>query len=285
MAKTVKEIQDIIIASVQADTTLSTRLTSTSATAIWRLTTYAMAFCWAMLENIFDTLVIEINDLLSRLKPHTLRWYVEKLKNFQYGYSLPADTDVYDNTGLTDAVVAASKIIQYAAGARQRRTNGRLFLRLKVAKLVAGDLGALAGAEIAAVSDYTFRIADAGVDYEITSGPADKIVQKWTIYYDPEMIDGTGNRIDGTVSEPVKNGIKNYLLNLPFNGEYRTTYHVDAVQLIPGVTDCKLEECQASYGALPLTSIAVSYTPDAGYMRFYADTDLVIIYQPLSPIK
>jgi hypothetical protein len=284
MARSVAEIKKIITDAVQGDPVLNTNLTSTSTVALWNLMAFAVSFGWNILERLFDTIVLEINTLLSTLKPHTLRWYVTKVKAFQYGYSLPIDTDVYDNSLLTDAAIAASLIIQYAAGTRQRRINGRLYLRIKVATLSGSDLGPISGPQLTALSDYVFRVADAGVDYDVTTGPADRLVQVWDVYYDPEILDNAGNRIDGTVSSPVRNGIKDYLLNLPFNGEFRNTYHTDAVQAIAGVTDCQLKTCQASYGALPLTSIPVSYIPDAGYMRFLSDADLVINYIPLSPI-
>ncbi len=285
MARSIQDIQADILQQVAADDTLNSRLTSTSKTAIWQLFVYVFSYAGNVLERLYDTLVTEITDIIATQKPHTLRWYVSMLKNFQYGYSLPLDTDVYDNSGLSADTIAASKIVAYAAGSKQRRPSGRLFLRLKLAKLVAGDLAPVSNDEMAAVDDYVFRIADAGVDYELTSGPADKIVQTWTVYYDPELLTAAGDRIDGTVAAPVRTAIKNYLKNLPFNGEYRTTYHVDAVQAVSGVTDCKLELCQARYGSLPLTSIYVSYTPDAGYMRFENDADLVINYIPLSPIQ
>lgn len=285
MARTVSVIQEEIKSVVAADPVLSARLTSTSATAIWNLFTYVFAFGANVVERLYDVFVSDVKDIIATQKPHTLRWYVEKVKAFQYGYSLPIDTDVYDNSALTDSEVTASKIVKYAAATRSRRNNGRVYLRIKAAKEVGGDLGQMSNPEKVALDDYVFRIADAGVDYEIDSLPADKLKQKWTIYYDPELITDAGDRIDGTVSLPVKNGIKDYLKNLPFNGEYRTTYHQDAVQKIEGVVDCKLTQCQVSYGALDYTTVDVSYTPDAGYMRFYLDSDLEITYVPLSPIQ
>ncbi len=285
MARTIKDIQASIVSAIQADPVLSARFTSTSATAIWNLITYTVAFCASVLEQLFDLFTIETNEVVSRDKSHSIRWYAEKTKSFQYGYTLPIDTDEYNNTGLTQTQIDASKIVAYAAAVRQRHANGILFLRIKVAKLINGDLGPLTAPELSALDTYIFRIEDAGVDYEVTSSVPDKLVQAWTIYYDPLLLDGNGDRIDGSIQQPVFNGIKDYLLNLPFNGEYRTTYHQDYVQAIPGVVDAKLTLCQVAYGSLALSTVAVSYIPDAGYMRFYANTDLQIQYIPLSPIK
>src|SRR5437868_786059 len=131
MARTVKEIEDEIISSVAADETLKTRLDSTSATALWRLYAYVFAFAANILERLYDTLLSEINELISKLKPHTIRWYAEKVKAFQYGFPLPPDTDVYDNSLVIQSLIDASKIVKYAAVTRGRRTNGRVFLRIK----------------------------------------------------------------------------------------------------------------------------------------------------------
>ena len=45
------------------------------------------------------------------MKPHTLRWWVEKAKRFQKGSTLPDDSCDYDNTDLTDEEVAEKPTI------------------------------------------------------------------------------------------------------------------------------------------------------------------------------
>src|SRR5690348_4720476 len=109
MARTISQIQQALLDQVAADSTLSSLLTSTSNVAIWRLWTYVVAFCQWTIETLFDQHVAEVTNIIATQKPHTLQWYVTMAKQFQYGDSLVADSDIY-------AVLDPSKqIISYAA--------------------------------------------------------------------------------------------------------------------------------------------------------------------------
>jgi hypothetical protein len=225
------------------------------------------------LETLFDLHKADINETIAAMKPHTLRWYSEKSKAFQYGYSLPSDIDVYDNTALTEAQIVASKVVDYAAVVEQDRG-----LRIKVAKDNGSDLEPITAAELLSFTAYMQRIKDAGVKITATTSAADALRLELTVRYDPLVLLPTGGRIDGATSAPVKDGIKIHLKNLPFNGILSVQKLVDAIQVIEGVKDLRVDTVQAKYGALPFTSINIDYTPDAGYLRI-ADADLIINYQ------
>lgn len=273
MARTITNIQQSIIDNINSNATLNAQLTSTSATAIWRLWTYIIAVSIWALENLFDLFKSDVDETIAAMKPHSLQWYAEKSKAFQYGYSLPADTDKYDNTGIDDALIEASKIVDYAAVVEQQRG-----IRIKVAEDNGTDLEALITAELNAFKAYMERIKDAGVKLTITSTAADLLKLNLTIKYDALVLLPTGGRIDGTSTAPVKEAIKAYLKNLPFNGILSTMKLIDAIQAVEGVKDLSLNNIQAKYGALPFTAIVISYTPDAGYLRI-EDADLTIIYE------
>ena len=98
MARTITEIQEEIIAAVQADAVLS-GATSDSATAIWRLWTRVVATAVWALEVIYDAFRIDLLEQVAALRPHTLRWYQERANAFQYGSDLPDGLDEYDNSG------------------------------------------------------------------------------------------------------------------------------------------------------------------------------------------
>src|SRR6185437_7509442 len=115
MARTISQIQQSIIDAKNADPVLSLLLTSTSNVAIWTLWTYIVAVCQWTSENLFDQHVAEVNNIIATMKPHTLQWYVTMAKAFQFGYSLPADNDTYDNTGIDPSVITASQVVNYAA--------------------------------------------------------------------------------------------------------------------------------------------------------------------------
>ena len=269
MARTVAQIQQSMIDTITSDDNLS-NINSISKTAIWRLFTYVFAYCVYALEVIQDNVVLEIQTLIAKMKPHTQKWYAEKCKAFQYGYDLPADSDLYDNTGLTDTVVEASKIIKYVAVIDQERG-----LRIKVATGT-DEITPLSTPQKNAFIEYLKRIKDAGVKIIVDSLPADLLKLSLQIYYDPLILTSDGSRVDGTNATPVQNAVKDYLKALPFNGVFVLEYLIDALQKIEGVEIPHVVTAQAKYGSLPYSTITVKYLPDAGYLKFDSDADLEI---------
>jgi hypothetical protein len=233
-----------------------------------RLLFFVVAFVFKTIEELFDQHKAEIDATIAAMKPHSLQWYAEKAKAFRYGQNLIADSDKYDDTGLTAIQIAAMKIIAYAAVVEQERG-----LRIKVAKLVNGELAALSAGELAAFVAYMQKIKDAGVKLNITSGNADALRLSLRIKYNALVLNGNGERIDGTSQKPVQDAIKNFLKNLPFNGVFSVAKLVDAIQAVDGVSDVKIDLVQTQYGALPFTSVDIDYTPDSGYLRIL-DADL-----------
>lgn len=274
MARSILNIQQELIAEVQANAILAPLLTSTSKTSIWRLFTYVVAVSIFALENLFDLFTADVNEIIAAKNPHTLRWYAEKSKAFQYGYNLPADTDLYDNTGIAESVIDTSKIIAHAAVVEQERG-----LRIKVAKSSGANLEALETTELNAFKDYLAKVKDAGVKLNITSTAADKLKLSYRIKYNALVLNASGGRIDGTVATPVKDAIKQHLKNLPFNGIFSVTGLVDDIQKVEGVQDVKIDVVQTKYGALPFSSVDIDYIPDSGYL-IIEDADLTETYIP-----
>lgn len=275
MARTIDEIQQGII------TTLSDNgiTISTSRTSRRRLWTFVVAVCMWTLEMLFDQHRVEVTGLIDLLKPHSLKWYANKAREFQNGYELVHDEDYYDNSQLTEEQVAASKIVSYSAVVEQSKA-----LRLKVARIVDGDLGPLTDNQKQSFTEYMARIKDAGVRLIIDSLPPDGLKLSLIVYYNPLVLNPDGNRIDGAVIDPVGKAVRNYLLSLPFNGTLVLAYLIDALQQVEGVVIPHLVSAQAQYGNFPYTSFDVKYNPDSGYLRFLVDTDLHIEYVPQSVI-
>lgn len=280
MARTITEIQADMISRVNATPELA-ELNSTSKTALWRLWTYVVSVCIWALENLFDQHKSEVTSLINEKAPHSLRWYANKARDFQYGSELVAEEDFYDNSKLTEEELAAQQIIAYSAVVEQ--TKG---LRLKVARSVNGDLDALTEQQLASFGEYMNRIKDAGVNpLLVESQPADSLKLTLDVYYNPLVLGGDGSRLDGTDADPVGKKVRDYLKNLPFNGTVVLAYLVDALQQVDGVVIPHVVEATTRYGNLPYTAINVKYTPDAGYLRILEDTDLHITYIPQSVIK
>jgi hypothetical protein len=274
MARTITEIQADITS------TLVTELAAVNITinpATWskanllRLITYVVAVCQWTIEQLQDTHKAEINELIATKKPHSLRWYAEKTKAFQLGRDLVPEQDYYDNTGMADDVVEASKVVKFAAVVRQKRPNGRIFLRIKAATTNGTDLSKLAPEQLLALTEYINRIADAGVDIEVDSQDAEQLRLGLTIYYNPLILGANGSRLDGTDPSPVPNAIRAYLQNLPFNGLFVLAHLVDALQAVEGVEIPNLTSCSMSKGELGFFSVDVEDVPDSGYLRIDDD--------------
>lgn len=253
MARTIAQIQADIIAKKNADATLA-GLDSPSDVAIWRLWTYVVAFCMWTQEVLFDSHKAEVAEIIKNTKPGTAAWYVMKAKAFQYGATLPVDTDVYPTVDEDALIVARAAYAELPTK-----------LRIKVAKLVGGDLAALSGGELTALNEYLNRIKYAGVRVEATSAAADTLKLKLTVYYDPLVLDATGARLDGTAATPVKDAVNLFLADLPFNGLFIRNRLAEALAAIDGVVIADIRAAEALYAAVT-TVIAIEYTPDAGYM-------------------
>lgn len=275
MSRTITEIQNEIIGRVQANATLTPLFTSTSKTAIWREITFVVAICIWTLDQLFDLFKKDVDETIASLKPHSLRWYSQKAKAFQYGYNLVADSDQYDNTGIDETTIEASKIVDYAAVVENERG-----LRIKVAKDNGADLVALTSPQLIAFVEYMSIIKDAGVKLLITSTAADSLKLTMDIYYNPLVLNGDGQRLDGEDAEPAQNATKNYLKNLPFNGVFLLQNLIDQLQLVDGVLIADIKSASAKYGDLAFQSFSVKYLPDSGYLRFTNDTDLVMNFIP-----
>lgn len=248
---------------------------------------YIVAFCCWLQQSLFDKTVIDTNAALALKKPHRLEFYSEQAKTFQYGFPLLPDNSGFDNSGYTTDEIEQSKVVDYSAVVEQENQFGRVFLRMKVAHDNGIDLEPLTTSQFTAfITWFKATQRDGGVKMEFVNQPADDLKQKWTIYYDPLILSGTGARRDGSSNEPVQDAIKDYLKNLPFNGVYVPTYHIDAVQAVPGVVIPQLRNCTARYGTLPFTDVNDLYIPDAGYLRFAnPSTDLEIEFIAQNRIK
>ncbi len=242
--------------------------TTWSVVSIERCFIFVIAFCQNILEQLFDTHKADVNALIATDKTHTAQWYATKATAFQYGCTVVQDQDYYDNSLLTDAQAAATKIVAYAAVTEE--SDG---LNLKVAKDT-GDLVPLTNTEVTAFSAYMKQIKDAGVFLTIISEAADSLKLNAGIVYNPQVLDSNGVSIlDG--STPVADAINTYLKNLPFNGVFAPQDLTDAVQKVDGVIYFTPTYIGVSSdGGATYNPIAVKYIPASGYVRFVNPTDL-----------
>ena len=268
MARSVEQINNEIIKAKESEPALA-GLTSTSKVAIWRLWAYITAFVIYTLELIFDQHKAEVLEALTQLKPHTARWYRNKALAFQYGFDLITDTDKFNNQGFTEDQISASKIVKYSA-VTEADTESRLIV--KIATEQGGELQPITVGQKASFDAYMNEIKDAGVRITVINYLPDILKLQMKIYRDPLVLDENGQSII-TGKKPVEDAIKEYLKNLPFDGELVLAHLVDALQKVEGVriphiilAESKWIDAQTGgYGNYE--TIDVKTFPNSGYFK------------------
>lgn len=241
---------------------------SGSAVAIWRLIMYIISDAIFNHELIFDEHKKEITDIINNKMPHKPNWYADRALLFQFGYPLVQDKDYYDNSGLTEDQIQASKVVKYAAAVE---TRDKSILYLKVATDSNGSRVPLPVNQSEALKAYFEEIPDAGVYIEFINDPADDMKLSIDIYYDALTLDSKGARLDGTNDTPVQSAIRAYLSNLPFNGIYTNQGLIDVLQQVDGVVVAELKYAASRYGAYQeFTEINAREIAHSGY---YAVSD------------
>ena len=277
MARSIQEIQELIYQAKTQEPALN-ELNSTSKVAIWRLWVYIIAVAIWSLEKLFDLHRADIDRRLLELKPHTARWYRNKALAFQYGFDLLPDNDKFNNAGRSEEQIEASKIVKYSAVV-ESPNEGRLIV--KIAGEQGEQLQPITDAQKQAFEAYLQEIKDAGVRFSVVNYKPDILHLRMKIVYDPLMLDSNGQSITNAF-KPVERAIKDYLKNLPFNGELVLAHLIDALQHEEGVKIPHLVLAQSKninsggeYGAFE--TIEISKIPTAGYFTIDNFNDITYI--------
>ena len=218
-----------------------------SAVSVESLLFYALAYGLMLLEKITGDSITKLEEHFSRLRPHTLSWYAEKIKAFQLGDTLPPDTDVYPE------INKAKQVVKYCSLTER---NG--ILSAKIAGQKDGKPFRLPEETVKKVSEYIRRIKDAGVRVMLSSGDADKFSVKLLVHYDP---------LKDLTTQDIERAISAYLESMPFDGIYSNMTLIDAIQKIDGVRVAEVLVSSASYGNNTPEDIVSTYVPMSGYME------------------
>jgi len=269
MARSTQEIYQQMVALKEATPELST-LTSTSATAIWRLLLYIVAFAINVLETLWDAYQSDVTEELDAKLPHRARWYRDMALLFMENKTLVTDTDYYDTSAMTDAQIEAARVVKYAA-CSERAASSKLDIKIagQNAYGVRCPISAAAQTQFEA---YMGQVKDAGVRFQVWNQAADNFKCSVTIVYDP-------TRLPSDVKSACEDAIKNYIENLPFNGLYSDMGLVDVLQMVDGVRIVSmLQSMSAQSGGNQYTGINGYTQPAAGYFHFVSATITMTAY-------
>lgn len=305
MAQTVSEIKAVMTAKFMADPnnasaygfTIGDNFEQTfSKVSLESILFYIVAFAHFILQSMFDTHKTEMTALLDAKKPHRLKWYRDKALQFRFGRELNEETGEYDLTGIDLQTIESELVVKYASCFEYQ---GKVFIKVAGGSDTAKEK--LSPEIKLSLENYFSRIKDAGVvigddstkKTSVINEDADYFATQFTIYYDPLILDGNGMHLTlGTY--PVKEAIKDFIENrIPFNGEYRNSSLVDALQLVEGVVIPELTGAQGcssieylAVGISALKPITAKAIPYSGYYKIYDDDMfLTISYEAYQTIE
>jgi hypothetical protein len=255
MAKTIAEIEAEIDAKKAEYSELST-LSSPSLVAVWKRWRFIIAYFTNYIWQLQDAFKLEIEEIIKKGVAGRGDWYVAKAYEFQYGDNLA----VVDNVLQYPTIDDAKKIIKRASYSNDTTQNPPV-IKLRVAtEDVAGNIVGLGSPQLTAFTDYVNSIMFAGTRIDIISQATDLLKFIATIYYNP-LFDLESLKVK------VELAIKNYLKNLPFDGQVKTSAMVDAIQAVEGVSDVVVTTIQAKTNAGSYANVVRVYNTVAGYIQ------------------
>lgn len=271
----VENYQREMILSKEANQSLE-GLTSTSKTSIWRMMFYIMAFAVEQIAQLFTLHRSEIDTKISTQKTHRLPWIQSLYLNFQYGFELIKEKDLFDNTGATDEEIEASKIIKYCAV--NESSTGREVI-VKIATEKDNILSPLDADKIEAIYEYTKRVKGTGIPYRIINYLPDRLKLNIRIIRDPLVINANGMDIT-SAKYPIQEALQEFMKELPFNGELRIQDLANKLEAVTGVNlvsvdlaqSCWINATTNNYG--DWTTIDVRRIPESGYFTIENYNDI-----------
>lgn len=228
-------------------------------------------------QQLFEQHKTDISAILNEQMSGTANWYAWKAKQFQFGQELVFETDYYDNTGLTSEQISSRQVVKYAAAVE---SLDKSILYLKIATESNGNRQLLSAAQLTAFKNYLNAFQYAGVRIVVINDQPDHMKLTIDIYYNPQVLDETGKRLDGNANTPVQDAIRNYLKNLPFNGMYTNQALVDTLQTVDGVDISEIKFAASRYGVYTeFTEINAREIAHAGYYQI-SDANLILNFIP-----
>ena len=219
---------------------------------------YIFACAAWVLESLFDEHKREVNQCIDEILPHRPKWYWDKVLGFMKNKVLIPDTDTYDTTGMSEDDITAAKVVKHAVAVENKDAS---ILTIKVAGEEGGERCRLDAETETQLAAYIAEFKDAGVRINLVNIDADTFNCEVDIYYDPMLLP---EEVESACFE----AIKEYIENLPFNGEYTNAALVDRLQAIEGVKIPELRSASTSANnETAVVPFNARYVPVAGYFK------------------
>lgn len=283
MARTIEEIYNAMITEKQTFSSLNgltpnanyqslmTDLSTKSKVAIWRLMIYIVAVGIWIHEQYWLYAKQELEAIAAESIAGNLQWYQKEIKKWQYGFLLLWNgvSYKYYYADTTSTAALDSRLADKVACVEVFNQDFRGII-VKVAKVTSSGIAALTQLEIDSLNSYIDRIKFAGVQTDVISQPADKILLNLKIYYQ-----GTLSAAQMLID--VKAAINRYIENIEFDGVFYLIKMIDEIQAVDGVQDISLLSAQGKVYTGSYASFSKEYVAESGWFEF--DTASTITLQ------
>lgn len=230
MARTTEEVYQSMMSDKLRYNHLNV-LTSSSATSIWRLIFYVIAYNISLLERLWDIYRSDVEKRIEEIVPHRPRWYAAKVLSFMADTPLIQDTDRYDTSGMSEEQISEATVVKYAAVTESTDSS---VVVIKVAGEKNGERTPLSPEIETQLRTYIQEVKDAGVAFILVNQEGDRFSCSVDIYYNALLY-------KDDVEEACRTAIVQYIENLPFNGEYTNMALIDTLQKVEGVKIAELK--------------------------------------------
>lgn len=219
---------------------------------------YVFASAAWVLERLFEAHKAEVEARIEEIIPHRAKWYKSKVLEFMKDKTLLPDTDRYDISEMTDEAIDAARVVKYATADESRDAS---ILTVKVAGDSGGTRSRLSDETETQLAAYLAEIKDAGVRINLVNKEADTFNCSVDIYYNAMLL-------PENVQRDCEAAIRDYIENLPFNGEYTNMALIDTLQSVEGVKIAEFKQATTAAADSPTVSaIDARHVPAAGYFK------------------
>jgi hypothetical protein len=238
MARSIDTIQAEIIATKNAQPELAA-LNSASKRSIWQLWTYITATCIAILEQLLDVFISNVETQVAASAAASALWVQSKMFAFQYDATTPQIVQLI-NTVPQYPVVDATKRIITACSVTSDISN---VVNIKVAK--SNPLAALSLLEKSSAQGYINTIGIAGINYNVISLNPDKIYIDASIYYQGQYAAIIQTSVIDTLTAYLQN-----LSTINFDGSLKISDLEAVIRNVAGVNDVVLNNVRGREDAV-----------------------------------
>lgn len=273
MARTVAQINALMVADVQADPVLSILIPAApklpSKRSFWGAVIYIFATATFILEGLMDVFKDENEAIAASAAPASAGWLQAQVLKFQYDPVIPQIVQLINFAPAYPTVDPTKQIISRCAVVTT--VSGQTLIKVATGE----PPEALSSGELSALQDYVDDIG-ATINYICNSAAADELYIAADIYY--------AGQYSAIIGQAVIDAINNFLSTFSltdFNGSgitgaFKVSDIEATIRAVPGVNDCVLKNIIARADGTPFIDgtylvqdgqqIARTWSTVAGYI-------------------